>query len=97
MIMIPIQCSWTQHKNTKAEIGMMEPTCVGADQQSMQVALCVSLSQIGTGWIKLGVIFTPDQIIFGRFQTTCDFAQFRGDYPGDGVVQILIMQCSFVR
>ncbi len=63
----------------------------------MQVTLCVSLSQIGTGGIELGFVFAPDQIILGCFQAICDILQFGSDNPGDGVLQNLIVPGSLGR
>ncbi len=47
VVMISIQRPWTQHEYAKAKIGMVMPTCIWPNQQSMEVALFVSLSQIG--------------------------------------------------
>ena len=67
--MVPLQRPRTQHKNAKAEVGMVMSARVRPNQHGVQVVLLVPLSQIGARRVDLGVVLAPDKILFGRFQT----------------------------
>ena len=86
MFVVPVQRPWTQHENAKSKIWMLITACSWPDEQSMQVALCVSLSQIRTGGIELGVVFAPYQIVFCGCQVNFNIAQFWSINPGDSIL-----------
>ena len=66
MRMIAIKRARAEHEQPKAEILHFKPTRIRANQQSVQIAVSIAVTQIGIRRVELTVVFAPDQIVSAR-------------------------------